>query len=242
MADYVLGRPDYPAALPARVRQALSLPLGARVVDLGCGTGLLARAFLADGHPVVGVEPDPAMAAAARDELGAHPDFTLVEGRAEQTGLPDGSADLAVAGQAFHWFEPAAARAELLRLLTGDAPVALVWNHRPETTQGFDQAYEALLQRHGTDYGVVADRDLLERRINAFAGEGIHRLALPHRQSLDAEGLRARVRSCSYVPGRGEPGHDAMMAEVDALFATHQQDGRVHLAYRTEVVIARLRA
>ncbi len=41
-----------------------------------------------------------------------------------------GSVDLIAAAQAFHWFDLERARAEFLRVLRPDAPVALVWNDR----------------------------------------------------------------------------------------------------------------
>ena len=64
-----------------------------RVIDLGCGTGLLTRALATPGREVVGVDPAPAMLAVAR----RHPDagrVRWVEGDARALGAPD--ADLLV--------------------------------------------------------------------------------------------------------------------------------------------------
>ena len=85
-------------------------PGGAVVADVGSGTGLLARVFLGRGHRVYGVEPNAAMRAAAGEDLRGFPAFVSVAGTAEQTTLPDAGVDLVVAGQAFHWFDPAPAR------------------------------------------------------------------------------------------------------------------------------------
>lgn len=74
-----------------------ALPGGSGVVvDVGCGVGRWAERLVALGHRVVGVEPAPAMAAAARTRL-AGAAFTLQECRAAQAELPAGSADLVVA-------------------------------------------------------------------------------------------------------------------------------------------------
>ncbi|MEV8377196.1 class I SAM-dependent methyltransferase [Kribbella sp. NPDC056861] len=65
-----------------------------KVVDLGCGTGLLTRAFAAPGRVVIGIDPSPTMLGYARRQPGADA-VTWIDGDAgaiEGTG----DADLAV--------------------------------------------------------------------------------------------------------------------------------------------------
>lgn len=45
---------------------SLAGPPRARILDLGCGTGLLCNAYAAQGHDVTGVDPSPAMLELAR--------------------------------------------------------------------------------------------------------------------------------------------------------------------------------
>jgi SAM-dependent methyltransferase len=68
----------------------------ADVVDVGCGVGRWAARLVAAGHRVTGIEPAPAMAAAARSRL-AGTNFTLVESRVEDAVLPPGSVDVVLA-------------------------------------------------------------------------------------------------------------------------------------------------
>src|ERR1700761_8478202 len=60
---YDRSRPSYPRALVDRV---LAGRPGPRVLDVGCGTGIVARLFQAAGAEVLGVDPDERMAARAR--------------------------------------------------------------------------------------------------------------------------------------------------------------------------------
>jgi SAM-dependent methyltransferase len=53
----------------------------------------------------------------------------VLAGTAERIPLPDGSADAIFVGDAFHWFDGAAAVAELARVLRLHGGVALLWNH-----------------------------------------------------------------------------------------------------------------
>ena len=60
--QYDRVRPEYPVELVDRL-----LAGGPRtVLDVGCGTGISSRLFIARGCTVVGLEPDPRMAEVAR--------------------------------------------------------------------------------------------------------------------------------------------------------------------------------
>jgi ubiquinone/menaquinone biosynthesis C-methylase UbiE len=122
---YARHRPDYPdAVVEACVRYA-ALPVGARVVDLGCGTGISSRRFAAHGFAVTGVDPSADMLAQAR-AAGGGPRYAV--GEAARTGLPDRSADLVIAAQALHWFDMEACLPEWRRLLGTRGPCAAFWN------------------------------------------------------------------------------------------------------------------
>ncbi len=64
-----------------------------RILDLGCGTGLLTRQLAVDGRHVMGVDPARAMLAVARRQPGAER-VQWVEGDAAALGTPE--ADLVV--------------------------------------------------------------------------------------------------------------------------------------------------
>lgn len=59
-----------------------------RIIDLGCGTGLLTRELAVDGRQVVGVDPSPAMLAVARQKPGAER-VQWVEGDSSALGTPE---------------------------------------------------------------------------------------------------------------------------------------------------------
>ncbi len=220
---YARWRPDYPEAYLRWIR---SLATGRRCVDLGSGTGILSRQLAAHGFTVIGVEPNAAMRTGAAEKGGGP---TYVEGRAEATGLPEGSADVVVAGQAFHWFDLDGALAEVQRLLADTGIASAVWNIREN--QGFSAAYDAVLSRFSTEYRVVPRPEptiaALRPRLTGEV-EG----AWDHHQDLDLEGILGRAWSSSYVAHgvKERAGFDAALTDA---FHRHAVAGRVTLLYRT---------
>ena len=112
--DYEKGRPSYPADAVAKIVDVLGVGPGTRVLDLAAGTGKLTRLLVPTGAELVAVEPVAGML----DQLvAALPDVEVHDGTAEAIPLPDASVDAAVVAQAFHWFDPDVALAELARVL-----------------------------------------------------------------------------------------------------------------------------
>jgi SAM-dependent methyltransferase len=124
-AEYERHRPEYPEAALRWAAQRLGLERGARVLDVGAGTGKLTRGLLALGLDVVALEPGAPMLEQLR---AAVPAAEALEGPAESIPLPDRSVDAVFAGQAYHWFDRERALPELHRVLNPGGGLALLWN------------------------------------------------------------------------------------------------------------------
>lgn len=239
--DYVRYRPGYPSAILDVLRDECGLRPESVVADVGSGTGLLARMFLENGNLVYGVEPNAAMREAGEQFLEKYPHFCSVAGSAEATTLHAASVDLIVVGQAFHWFDASAARAEFLHVLKPKGWVAVIWNERINDTTPFQREYEAFLRRFGTDYEKVAATYPQDGPMREFFGSGAaDKKSFPNEQVFDFDGLRGRLLSSSYSPPQGHPNHEPMLAELKRLFDAHQREGRVRFEYRTHMYYGQL--
>lgn len=236
VADYVRYRPDYPRALLDWLQDRLHVTNAWHVADIGAGTGISSRLFLDAGYRVTAVEPNAAMRAAMTEWLGGISAFRAVDGSADATGLPDGSVDLVTVAQAFHWFDRESTRREFRRILRPRGLAAIWWNSRRPGGTPFLEGYEALLQRHGTDYAEVAERHADDARMGAWFGAGLRGEAhFEHRQRMDFDALRGRLLSSSYAPRPGQPGHEPMMRALRDLFEATAVDGMVDMEYDTRI-------
>ena len=120
-------------------RQALAragLARGMRVVDVGTGTGLVAREavrIVGDPEAVIGVDPSPGMLANAHLPAGVR----LLEGAAERIPLPDEYADFLSMGYALrHISDLAIAFREFRRVLRPGGVVCILEITRPGSRVG----------------------------------------------------------------------------------------------------------
>jgi ubiquinone/menaquinone biosynthesis C-methylase UbiE len=240
--NYVKARPSYPAALIPLLVENCGLDRESTVLDVGCGTGLLAELFCEFGSRVIGVEPNAAMRAAGQQHLARYSSFRMIEGTAESVTVPDASVDFVTAGQAFHWFDIDAARLEFLRVLKPEGWAVLVWNVRIETGSRFAESYEALLATYGIDYAEVyhGGKATDETFLRFFGNRNYVRRSFPNAQQLDYDQLVARLLSSSYMPTRGHAAYAPMMEEVRRIFAENALDGRVTMRYTTTVTYGHL--
>jgi SAM-dependent methyltransferase len=240
VADYVRYRPGYPHAALTLLKNECGLRSGHVVADIGSGTGFLSELFLKNGNRVYGIEPNKEMREAGEEYLASFDGFVSIDASAEATTLEDATIDFVTAGQAFHWFDPAAARREFSRILKSEGWIVVMWNDR-EMNSAFATAYEELLVTFGTDYKRVrASYPELDAMNDFFKGGSVQKRSVPNTQTLDWDGLVGRLRSSSYAPLEGQPNYAPMMAALDALFRANQIDGRVKMEYATHVFYGRL--
>lgn len=128
-AHYRAGRPAYSPELEAVLSEELVLDGGGRLLDGGCGPGILTVRLAHLFEDVVGLDPDPAMLDEARRaaaELGVA-NIRWVRARAED--LPEaapGPYRLVTFGQSFHWTDEARVAETVYDMLEQGGSLALI--------------------------------------------------------------------------------------------------------------------
>jgi SAM-dependent methyltransferase len=228
-ADYAAARPGYPDAAVDLVAAELGVGPGRRVLDLAAGTGILTRALVARGADVVAVEPVAGMRAELRR---ATPGVEVLDGRAEALPLDDASVDVVTVAQAFHWFDPAPALAEIARVLRPGGGLALIWNGRDESV-GWVARWTEIVERGGGGRPYTRRDDWADVVTAHGAGRftPLERRTFPNPHPTTPEGIVARAASTSWVAARPDDVREAVLDEVRDLVGTHPD-----LAGRDELV------
>ena len=225
---YERGRPSYPAEVVELFAAELGIGSGTTVVDLAAGTGKLTRLLVPTGANVVAVEPVEAM----RAQLGAAvPDVDVREGTAEQLPFDDASLDAVTVAQAFHWFDPDAALAEIARVLRSGGGLGLVWNQRDESVPWVATLSE--LYEWGTRRPYERDADWAGTVAASGSFSPVQRRQLAFAQPMDADTLVDRVLSTSYVAARAPEDNAELEAAVRELVSGFPE--RFELPYVTDV-------
>ena len=102
-----------------------------RVLDVGCGTGVLAGRLAARGYEVTGLDPSEGMLEVLRSE---HFDVTAIRGSGDELPFEDACFDVVVTVAALHHIADAdAVRATLAEMARVTRPGGriVVWDHNP---------------------------------------------------------------------------------------------------------------
>jgi SAM-dependent methyltransferase len=128
-AHYRRGRPPYSSQLENALAEELGLDGRGRLLDAGCGPGILTVRLARLFEQAVGLDPDPAMLAEARRAAGERGigNIRWIQARAEDLpGAAPGPYRLATFGQSFHWTDEARVAETVYDLLEPGGAMALI--------------------------------------------------------------------------------------------------------------------
>lgn len=162
--QYDRARPTYPDSLAEFLLAGIDSEHDAvRVIDVGCGTGIVSRLFSRHGCRVLGVEADPRMARVAAEQ------GTDVEvARFEDWDARGRTFDLLTAGQSWHWVHPQTGATKAAEILRPGGRVGLSWNQGRQD-DSVRAGIEAVYQRLAPD---LDKHSILVRRVDPARWKG----------------------------------------------------------------------
>ncbi|KAK6082691.1 methyltransferase domain-containing protein [Seiridium cupressi] len=153
--SYAAFRPSYPPILFRTVLGYHQLPIPAgTLLDLGCGHGLIARDLSPHFKSVTAIDPSAGMMAQAK-KMTEDPKITFRQGAAEDLKfVPDASVDLAVVGQAAHWFDYGRVWPNLARVVKPGGTMAF-WGYKDNILLDYEEATK-IMEHFVYGFGEVA--------------------------------------------------------------------------------------
>lgn len=242
--DYGRHRAGFPPDFFARVAPWGVGLRGQRLLDLGTGTGSIARGFAARGCRATGLDPAAPLLEQAR-ELGRAEGVAVdyVQATAEATGLAEASFDVVSAGQCWHWFNRDQAAAEAMRLLRPGGALLIGhfdWLPRPGSVV---EATEALIMQHNPRWSLGGGCGIHWRwfaDLERAGFIGLESLSFDLDQPYTHEAWRGRIRASAGIAASLPPDKVAAFdAEHAALLAERFPEAVLQAPHRVFALIGR---
>lgn len=146
---------------------------GARVLDVGTGTGAMARGLARGGAQLVGLDPSSELLAAGREldrRAGVH--SARVRGRAEALPFAAATFSAATALQCWHWFDGPRAARELRRVLVPGGRMAIVHFDWLPLPHNLVEATENLIRAHNPAWNLGSGDGRYPGRVDELLAAG----------------------------------------------------------------------
>ncbi|AHH18809.1 putative methzltransferase [Nocardia nova SH22a] len=237
-ADYAAARPSYPAELFDAIEELSGRGLaGARVADVGAGTGIATELLRDRGAEVVAVEPGSAMAFECRRAVAEVP---VVRGDGNALPLADDSQDFLTYAQSWQWTDPAVSVPEAWRVLRGSGALAIWWN-----TTAFDvpwlHAQHLRIARYcGTEPRPASRPDDAEAvRLAGLTGLRVGRRRIRWSRTVSLDTHLANIGSRSAFLVLDEDRRRSALAEERGILSAAFPDGIIEETYSVDLLVGR---
>jgi SAM-dependent methyltransferase len=243
-SDYAQHRAGFPDSFFARLAAMGIGRDGQTVVDLGTGTGDVARGFAAHGCRVIGIDRARELLEQARvldAAAGVRVDYRVA--LAEATGLPSACADVVSAGQCWQWFDRPAAMCEASRLLRRDGRLVVAHFDWIPLAGNVVEATERIIRSYNWRWRLDGGNGMHPRWLRELAEAGYRDLesfSYDVEVPYTPEAWRGRVRASSGVAASVSPRRVQMIDRaLERLLADEFSGSTIVVPHRVFAVVAR---
>jgi SAM-dependent methyltransferase len=240
--DYGRHRAGFPDEFFERLKSAGILRAGMRALDLGTGTGTIARGLALRGCEVTGLDRStPLMEQAAELDRNAGVVVKYVNAAAEETGMAPAEFDLVTAGQCWHWFDRPRAATETRRVLKPGGMLVIAHFDWIPLSGNMTEATEKLIEKHNPKWKLAGGLGIhpLWPRDMAVAGfANIETFSFDIDAIYTHEAWRGRIRASAGVGASLAPQQVAAFDdELRAMLAERWPEDPMRVMHRVFAAI-----
>ena len=242
--DYSRYRAGFPEAFFQRIQARGLIKAGTRLLDIGTGTGTIARGMALRGCQTFALDIAPEMLTQAQktDDVAAA-DIEYFAGSAEVLPIKSAMFDIATAGQCWHWFDGIRAARQAMRILAPNGIIIIAHFDWLPQAGNVVAATEALISRFNPAWQLGGGNGFYPQWLDQLHETGFVELEtfsfdldLPYRH----DAWRGRIRASA---GIGATLDDARVAafdrELKRVLETIFPDDPLTVPHRVFAVIGR---
>ncbi|MCP4296249.1 MAG: class I SAM-dependent methyltransferase [Proteobacteria bacterium] len=243
-ADYAKHRQGFPDIFFDKLLADQIVRVDDKLLDLGTGTGTIARGFAKLGCNVTGIDPSIELLQEAELLANAEScDPTFIKGTAENTKMEADEFDIVTAGQCWHWFDGVKASVEAKRILKPDglliiahfdwlplngnvvsATEHLIEKYNPRWSMGGGTGIYPIWPRH------IGDAGFVDIRTNSYDVDAYY----------THEAWRGRIRaSAGIAASLGKSQVEQFDQQLAKMLAVDFADEKLVIPHRIFIVIGR---
>lgn len=241
--DYSQHRAGFPKSLFNRLlAYKIGLP-NQQILDMGTGTGTMARGFARQACRVTALDPAwPLLIQGQRLDAEAGVTVQRTIAQAEISGLQDRIFDVVSAGQCWHWFERSQAAQEVKRLLKPGGHLVIAHFDWIPLPGNLVEATEHLILQHNPQWHLSGGTGLYPAWLADVATAGfknIETFSYDTEAVYSHEAWRGRIRASAGVAASLEPlAVSQFDAELQALLHHHFPDDPLQVPHRVFALVA----
>jgi SAM-dependent methyltransferase len=241
-------RPGYPAQLFEDVVTLSGIPLGGRILEVGCGPGKATIPFARRGYAMLCLELGQNLAALAAEHCRAYPGVEIQNVAFEDWPVERASFDLFISAQAFHWIPPEIGYVKAAAALKDSGSLALFWSQHPVWDTPIRRALDGVYRDKAPQIANAAQENspevLTKRTVNDIDSSGLYWEVLVKRYPWSAQYTADQYIKLlnTYSDHRSLPKdtrHDLFVA-VDKVI--ERFGGMIEVPYVTVLYLAQVRS
>lgn len=243
--DYFAARPGYPAELLDAAVTLGELSPGARLLEVGCGTGEVTAWFAARGFPILAMDRSPEMIRLARRRMGKVENVELRVQDFEQES-PNERFEGLILATAYHWLAPGTRVRRCADSLEPGGALILLWHTHPPPYTGYHDAAQPIYRRLVPGWEPPASPGMSEEKIDAVCEElgadgsfdSVERRTHDWHRTYDRDLYLRLLNTYSDHRLLADEVRRELYRELSTLI-DDEFDGVVDRPYRTELIVAR---